>query len=195
MAFEREKLVNSIVFFAKKVKGLGKVKLFKLLYFADLEHFRQTGRTLTGLEYKAMKMGPVPQDLYNQLDKIAKHKDLSSSITLMPLVNRKRNLFDKRSDNSIEIKAKKDFDKQFFSSRELQILERIVEIYKDVLSNDISDIAHNRDLPWYKVFIEDKNENGPLPFDLAIGHKDTKVSKEDLDHIREMDEFAGKVFG
>lgn len=194
MAYEREKLVNSIVFFAKKVKGLGKVKLFKLLYFVDLEHFRQTGRTLTGLEYKAMKMGPVPQDLYNELDNVAKHKDLRAAIIAMPAKSGKSH-YDRRSENAVIIKAKATFDKQFFSKRELDILEKIVEVYKDVLSNDISDIAHNRDLPWYKVFVEDKNINGPLPFDLAIGHKDTKVSQEDLDHIRELDDYASKVFG
>jgi len=55
-----ERLVQAIVYFAHHTRSLGKVKLFKLLYLLDFEHFRQTGRSVTGQEYRAWKMGPVP---------------------------------------------------------------------------------------------------------------------------------------
>lgn len=56
---ERQKLVEAVLYFATNVKKLGKVKLFKLLYFLDFEHFRDTGRSVTGMDYVAWKMGPV----------------------------------------------------------------------------------------------------------------------------------------
>lgn len=62
---EREKLINAIVFFAANTEHCGKIKLLKLLYLLDFEHFRQTGYSVTGMEYHAWKMGPVPTDLYN----------------------------------------------------------------------------------------------------------------------------------
>ena len=65
---EREKLINAIVFFAKNTKYCGKIKLIKLLYFLDFELFRQTGRNVTGLDYRAWKMGPVPTDFYQEWD-------------------------------------------------------------------------------------------------------------------------------
>jgi hypothetical protein len=47
---ERDKLINAIIFFAKNTRFLGKTKLCKLLYFLDFEHFKETGRPVTGLD-------------------------------------------------------------------------------------------------------------------------------------------------
>lgn len=64
----REKLINTIIYFANKVDKCGKVKLFKLLYFLDFEHYKLTGRSVTGLDYYAWKMGPVPVALYDEME-------------------------------------------------------------------------------------------------------------------------------
>ena len=60
VSHEREKMINAIIYFANHTRHLGKIKLFKLLYLLDFEHFRQTGRSVTGLDYRAWKFGPVP---------------------------------------------------------------------------------------------------------------------------------------
>jgi hypothetical protein len=65
---EREKLINAILCFAHETQCLGKIKLFKLLYLLDFEHFRQTGRSVTGLDYQAWKFGPVPIDVMEEWD-------------------------------------------------------------------------------------------------------------------------------
>ena len=68
MDFSREKLINAIVFFLKTTKFCGKIKLFKLLYFLDFLHFKQTAMPVTGLRYYAWEMGPVPRDLFFELN-------------------------------------------------------------------------------------------------------------------------------
>lgn len=60
VSHEREKMINAIVDFANHTRHLGKIKLFKLCYLLDFEHFRQTGRSVTGLDCRAWKFGPVP---------------------------------------------------------------------------------------------------------------------------------------
>lgn len=60
VSHEREKMINAIIYFANHTRHLGKIKLFKLLYLLDFEHFSQTGRSVTGLDYRAWKFGPVP---------------------------------------------------------------------------------------------------------------------------------------
>jgi uncharacterized phage-associated protein len=65
---EREKLIQAINFFARNTRKCGKTKLFKLLYFLDFEHFKLTGRSVTGLSYNAWKMGPVPVALFNEIE-------------------------------------------------------------------------------------------------------------------------------
>lgn len=57
----RTKLIHAIIYFATHTRCCGKVKLFKLLYLLDFSHFRETGRSVTGLEYRAWKLGPVPE--------------------------------------------------------------------------------------------------------------------------------------
>ena len=68
LSHEREKLINAIIYFAKYTQYLGKIKLFKLLYLLDFEHFRMTGRSVTGLGYHAWKYGPVPIALDQEWD-------------------------------------------------------------------------------------------------------------------------------
>jgi len=45
------------------------MKLFKLLYFLDFVHFKNYGTTVTGMEYSAWKMGPVPESFIMNLSK------------------------------------------------------------------------------------------------------------------------------
>jgi len=66
----RQKLIHAVVFFASNTKYCGKVKLFKLLYLLDFGHFRQTGRSVTGLDYLAWKFGPVPLALAQEWDQL-----------------------------------------------------------------------------------------------------------------------------
>ena len=66
----REKLIQAIVYFASRTKYCGKIKLFKLLYLFDFEHFQQTGKSVTGFEYQAWKFGPVPVDLMEEWEEL-----------------------------------------------------------------------------------------------------------------------------
>ncbi len=79
---EREKLINAIIYFARHTQYLGKIKLFKLLYLLDFEHFRQTGQNVTGLTYSAQQYGPMPVALAQEWDK--PKPDLAVAIAIQP---------------------------------------------------------------------------------------------------------------
>lgn len=55
------KVVEMINCFAAKTSSLHKVKLMKLLWYADSLHFKRTGRATSGLVYLALDMGAVPE--------------------------------------------------------------------------------------------------------------------------------------
>ncbi len=77
----REKLDAVISFFASNpsVPNLGKVKLWKLIYFADVEMAREFGgETITGSEYIKYKHGPVPSRGEKQLKKMARALTISA---------------------------------------------------------------------------------------------------------------------
>ena len=56
------KVVDVIRYFAasKKIKDLYKVKLMKLMWYADALSFKTRGTAITGLVYRALPMGAVP---------------------------------------------------------------------------------------------------------------------------------------
>lgn len=62
MALNLDKIVDVVRYFANsaQVTSLYKVKLMKLLWYADALAYKRTGRTITGLVYKALPMGAVP---------------------------------------------------------------------------------------------------------------------------------------
>src|SRR4051794_32133240 len=78
---DREKLINAIIFFSRNTKHCHTLKLFKLLSFLDFEHFRQTGRTVTGLTYAAWENGPVPPALFREI-KDGVNGDLDAAVTI-----------------------------------------------------------------------------------------------------------------
>src|SRR5947209_11343888 len=81
---DREKLLNALAYFIENTSWYGKTKLYKLLYFLDFEHFKETGRSVTGLDYFAWEMGPVPAALQNEIENPKPDFDASFEIDIKP---------------------------------------------------------------------------------------------------------------
>lgn len=156
----REKLINAIIYFAKNTKYCGKTKLLKLLYFLDFCHFKQTGKSVTGLDYYAWKMGPVPKDLFEELSGSMK-SDLAEAIATVPI-----NEFQK-------IAPRKSFSEKYFTGREKKLLERIAFIFKSAKADDMVEATHLKNQPWDKT-LKGKGEFERIDYMLAID--DTKES-------------------
>jgi len=138
----REKLLNALVFFSKNTKACGKTKLFKLLYFLDFIHFRETGKSVTGLHYYAWDKGPVPQDLFHELKR--PDPDLKETIVLLEQ--------SEDEDNKLcQIIAKKPFDAKFFTKREMKIMKDLSFIFRDALAKNMVEITHLPGAPWDKT--------------------------------------------
>ena len=62
IALNLDKVVEAICYFANsiKVKSLYKVKLMKMLWYADALTYKRYGHSMTGMVYKALPMGAVP---------------------------------------------------------------------------------------------------------------------------------------
>ncbi len=55
------KVVEIINYLAMTVENLHKVKLMKMLWYADILHYKRYGKSITGLVYSALPMGAVPE--------------------------------------------------------------------------------------------------------------------------------------
>jgi uncharacterized phage-associated protein len=159
---ERPKLINAIVFFARNTRHCGKVKLFKLLYLLDFSHFRETGRSVTGLDYLAWKMGPVPLDVVQEWDQ--PEADLNAAVEIVP---------EKVIDHTrLLVRPKVEFDDSPFSKRELRIMTELAERYRDDLSQQMVNATHLEHGPWNTIWDNGRGNNARIPYSLAIPDDD-----------------------
>lgn len=158
---DREKLINAMNYFIANTRHCHTLKLFKLLNFLDFEHYRQTGRPVTGLTYRALPKGPVPTELLKELQ-TGPRGDLASSIDVSPVKDENDAVLRR------DLKTKAVFDSKHFTKRELRIMERLVEFFRDTNAEDMSQVSHARRLPWGKVYQGGKGTGQIIPYDLAI---------------------------
>ena len=151
----RKKLINAIIYFANNTKYCGKTKLLKLLYFLDFTHFKRTGKSVTGLEYYAWNMGPVPKDLFEELTGRLK-PDMRKSIQDLP-----------GGEGLQQIRPIKAFGKKYFSDNELKLLEDISFVFQEAKAEDMIESTHLKNEPWDRT-LKDKGEYQKIDYMLAI---------------------------
>jgi len=155
---EREKLINAIVFFASNTAHCGKIKLFKLLYLLDFDHFRQTGRSVTGLDYSAWKFGPVSTALFEEWEQ--PQADFSQAVEIRP-----ERVID---FELLRVFPKTTFDDRHFSPRELRLMRALAERFKDDRSMPMVNFTHDERGPWSKIWDSGRGRDNHIPYALAI---------------------------
>ena len=156
----REKLLNAISYFSRNTKYCYTLKLFKLLYFLDFEHYRQTGRPVTGLVYRAFPNGPVPVTLYEEFTAACKGETSDLQV---------RETRDDIGDLAKrEFGSKQPLDLTYFSPRELEIMKRLVLFFGEHKADVMSEYSHDPKLPWKKVYGDGKGEKQVIPYELAL---------------------------
>lgn len=155
---DREKLIQTIVFFARNTKVLGKIKLFKLLYLLDFEHFRATGRSVTGLDYRAWKLGPAPLALHQEWDD--PEPDLLAAVAIQP-----EKVYDYVRETVV---PRTEFDDRHFTRRELKLMQDIAATYRDEYSPKLIDVTHAENGAWAKVWRNGEGDDELIPYTLAV---------------------------
>lgn len=156
----RERLINAIVFFAQNTLYCGKIKLFKLLYLLDFEHFRQTGKSVTGFDYQAWKFGPVPIDLMEEWEELG--VDLSARVRI---VEERVFNYDRQA---VKVNHGVEFDADSFSPGQIRIMETVAAKHRDTYSPTMIDVTHEQNGAWDKVWQRGAGAHKPIPYELAI---------------------------
>lgn len=156
--YQQEKLENAVCFFAKEHYSKTKHRLYqtflyKYLALFDFGHLKAYGKPALGLTYKAMKMGPVPDELYGRRDDPA----LSTRFS-----------FRKDENQNIMVVPKGSPDLDYFSRHEIELMQRLIEIYGQgyVTSRIMSDASHQEILAWQRTFA--RQENTVIDFSLEF---------------------------
>lgn len=156
---DREKLIQAINFFAHNTRKLGKTKLFKLLYFLDFQHFRATGRSVTGLDYNAWKMGPVPVALFNEIE--APADDMAAVVEFKEIAV-------KNDGTMLSVRPRAEFSSAHFSKREMSLLEALAKEYWDATADEMIEATHLENSPWDKIWNEQGSKQAAIPYELAV---------------------------
>lgn len=160
---EREKLLNAIIYLAEHTTRCGKTKLFKLLYLLDFEHFKLTGRSVTGLRYYAWQMGPVPVSVEAEFAEPA--RDFQQAVQVVS-----EGEFDYRR---LQVKPKRKFDASHFSKRELKLLEEIAARYRNKTAKQMVEVTHESNGPWERVWQGGAGQNQEIAYELALSGSDS----------------------
>jgi len=166
---EFEKRKNAILYFCKTVKYPFKTKIYKLLYFLDFLHFKQTGRPVTDLEYYTFDFGPVPMKLHEEIREDKIPEELKSYLKI----------FKEKDETTGEEKYIKFIPKrkpnlEIFTEKEKEILEQVATIFKDAQAKDMTEVSHLKNEPWDKTKKE-KGMHQKIDFLLALD-KDALVT-------------------
>lgn len=129
--FDFEKFSAMVLFFANKSERLLKTKLLKLLNYSDMVFFKENGISISGAKYVHLPYGPVPQNF-----------DLLFGTMSATHVAHIEVEYEGGYENN-EVIPECEVPKNVLSEKELEVLERVYNKFKNYGSVEISNYSHN----------------------------------------------------
>jgi hypothetical protein len=169
-----KRLRELILYLADLSQGdptFGKVKLAKLLYFADFTSYRLYGVPITGAKYIKMERGPVPAAFLDLLDEMKSTGQID--IRQEPYYN-----YDQH-----RVIARQQPDLTIFTGRDIALIDRFVRDFWGKTAKEISELSH--DMGWRVANLKE-----PIPYQASL-LSDEGVTREDIDHAQKLNEKYG----
>jgi len=141
-----DKTEAAISYIAERVDDLYKVRLMKMLWYADALSFKNTGKAMTGLVYRHNEMGalPVGHRYLMNLSRVNVVEEFSGSY-----------------DTKLHILPEKNMDYRKLSSEDRKVLDKVIVKFKSFNTKEIVEYMHKETA--YK-----KTKQGEIiPFALA----------------------------
>lgn len=173
--FDLDKLIACIAFFAdQKLHDLSKLKVCKLLYFADKYHLVKYGRPIVGDVYFRLDNGPVPSNSLNIMNEFIEHEkvylnsaDVSNEEKFEEFIGLKKSLFLKHP----VFVNKKPHDFECLSESEMDVLSGMMKKYGTKSPSALIELTHE-DVAWkntlpnteidYRLFFENNSDADPV---------------------------------
>ncbi|HNS29663.1 MAG TPA: DUF4065 domain-containing protein [Tenuifilaceae bacterium] len=148
-----KKFAEMVMFFTEELNPW-KTKLNKLLFYADFNMYKQTGFSISGVQYRALPMGPVPNNFNSIFEYLYKRNDLDISYS---------HFADGGIGEQFKPNPNRTFDKNLFTENELQVLELISERFRNTSTNEIIEISHKE-----KAWIDNHAENKLIDYNYSF---------------------------
>ncbi len=131
--FDLEKLKNMILYLVKRLDGVLKTKLNKLLWYCDFLHYKKTSVSITGAQYVRIKLGQVP-DHYELIFANMVHEGLLSESEIP--FNTKEGIVGEQFTALVKP------DESLFSEKEIQVMDFIADTFREDTSTSIMEKSH-----------------------------------------------------
>ncbi len=127
-----EKFTEMVVYFSEKTAPF-KTKMNKLLFYADFLMFKQSCFSISGARYRAINMGPVPNNFQSIFEYLSNKSIIDIYTTEFP-----------NGYTGEQFKARNDrkFNSELFSEDELETMEKVADVFKESSTNEIIEISH-----------------------------------------------------
>ncbi|MFM9839105.1 MAG: type II toxin-antitoxin system antitoxin SocA domain-containing protein [Cyclobacteriaceae bacterium] len=138
-----EKFTEMVVFFTIEAQPLlWKTKINKMLFYADFLNFRKEVNSISGCRYRAIDMGPVPNNFNSLFDYVATNNHIDIITTS----------FSNGSMGEQFMPTKERvFDETKLNPQEIETLRAVVAKFKKVKTNEIIELSHKEEA-WEKNF-------------------------------------------
>lgn len=109
----------------------GTIKLNKILFFADMRAFAETGNTITGADYEKREFGPVPLGVTEEIDQLVADKAAVVYPRAMPDLTTQKRLTPLRDANL-----------SAFTAQEIAFANDVIEWMRPMSAEQISELSH-----------------------------------------------------
>lgn len=140
-----EKFTGMMVYFSE-IMAPFKTKMNKLLFYADFLMFNRSGFSMSGMRYKAIPLGPVPNNFQSIFEYLSNKGEIDIEYIEFSNGNAGEKFIAKRD---------RPFKADLFTKYELEVLEKVAAEFRDKSTDDIIKFSHNEEA-WKK---NEKNKN------------------------------------
>ncbi len=165
--FDKEKVLNVILYIAEKLKRKDFHKIFKILYFSDREYLARYGMPITGDCYIAMEAGPVPSKAYDIF------KIVRGDSYMMDTENLKQYFV---VSDWMYISPRKEADLKKIAPNEIAVIDECIRLYGDLSYDEIKEKSH--DIAW-------RSTARDYPITIENIAREAGLEEEELTYIAE----------
>lgn len=147
------KIGNLLRYLASRIPHLSMTKALKLLYLIDETAFQRTGAPVTWLDYKVWKMGPVAEELYQELRYDQHTVQQTENLSLEPFIRTEKKS-SKGGQMQISILPKGEADVSYFSVFEQELINNIIDRFGTYTSSQLINLLHEENTLWHRMVLE-----------------------------------------
>jgi len=138
------KFSEMVVFFTEKLHPW-KTKLNKLLFYANFLTHQHTGFSISGVQYRAIAMGPVPNNFNSLFEYLVNKGEVDIFYATFA---------DGGAGEQFKPNQNRVFNPKIFTKPDMEILNVVAERFKSTSTNEIIEISHNE-----KAWIENNADS------------------------------------